>query len=340
MIPQENVPIAPLTTFKIGGPARFFVSAKDEKDIEEAASFARDKQLSLLVLGGGSNVLVPDDATDAVVVRYERAEIAIELNERGGALTADAGAEWNAVVDAACEKKLWGIENLAGIPGTVGGAVVQNIGAYGAELATTFLWADAFNTDTGKTERIEKKDAQFAYRDSLFKHNRHLVILKAAFDLKYSYVPQHSYADLARAFAEGQVMTTPGEVATVVRKIRSKKFPDLTIEGTAGSFFKNPVLTEEAAGALVQRYPELPRFPSKDGGIKIPLAWILDHVLHLKGFAVGGARLFEQQPLVIVTKSGATASDVETLAQEVATRVFKETGIVVEREVESFGATR
>lgn len=334
---EEHVSIAPFTTFHIGGEARFFIEAHTEKDIEDAIAFARESGLPLHPLGGGSNVLVPDAGVEGVVLKIALGDIAFEEDGADTLLIAGAGARWEDVVDCAVARGLFGVENLAGIPGTVGGAAVQNIGAYGAELADAFAHADVIDRATGIARRIDHAEAAFAYRTSLFKMHRELIITRVALRLTPRATPNVAYPDLVRAQAAGTPLATPSEIARAIRAIRAAKFPQDADEGTAGSFFKNPVISRERAEEFAKQFPEAPQFVQKDGSVKIPLAWLLDHALELKGFSKGAARLYEKQPLVIVARAGARAEEVDALAQEVAARVFAATGIAIEREVEIFG---
>lgn len=333
----EHVALASHTTLHIGGEARYFSRDADEAALLETIQFARAHALPLRVLGAGSNVLVPDTGIECVVVRL--APVTAEFAEQGTIVTVRAGAGmyWDDVVRAAGERDLYGIENLAGIPGTVGGAAVQNIGAYGAELSTSFLFADTVHRVTGERRRVSRAEAEFGYRTSLFKQDRSYIVTHVGFELHTHGTIDCSYADLARAKDEGVVCDTPRTCAEAVRAIRARKFPN-TSEGSAGSFFKNPVLSREDYAVLTQQYPDLPGFPQTAGTVKISLAWILDHVLGLKGFAVGSVRLFEKQPLILVTQSGARADDVDAFASDIAERVRTATGIIIEREVETFSA--
>ncbi|HUY62274.1 MAG TPA: UDP-N-acetylmuramate dehydrogenase [Candidatus Paceibacterota bacterium] len=341
MSPRAGAPLAPLTTLGIGGPARVFMEAKTDDDLETARGEAARRSLALLALGGGSNILVPDAGVDAVVVKMAMNGIAFDGAGDEIILGAGAGARWDDVVDAAAARGAWGIENLAGIPGTAGGAAVQNIGAYGAELAPVFAHADVVDAASGARRRVSRADAAFGYRASAFKRDRTLLITRIALRLSRRAAPNLAYADLARAKEAGAPLATPAEIAAAVRAIRSGKFPQGGEEGTAGSFFKNPIIPAAEAAALAARYPGLPVFPQDDGATaKVSLAWLLDRALALKGHAHGGARLYEKQPLVIVARAGATAADVDALAKDVAARVLAATGIRIEREVETFGARR
>jgi UDP-N-acetylmuramate dehydrogenase len=329
----EQVALTPLTTLGVGGIARFFIEAKTEQDIEEGIAYARTHELPLLILGGGSNLLVPDIGVEGVVLHMTGNALEIEETEKELHIHADTGVSWNAVVDAANERGVFGIENLAGIPGTLGGAAVQNIGAYGAEFSSVFAYADCVHTETGTKKRIERSGAAFGYRTSIFKQHPEYVLTRIGLTLTKDTQPNLSYADVARAVQSRVPLSTPNQIASAIRAIRAQKFPPT---GSAGSFFKNPVISNAEALALKARYPELPIYEERNGQKKVSLAWILDHVLSLKGYTKGNVRLYENQPLVIVASEGATATDIELFAQEIASRVKEAVGITIEREVETF----
>lgn len=336
----ENIPIASLTTFKVGGNARYVATCKNEEDIQNALAFARERGLSWRVIGGGSNILASDEGYEGVLIRPLLEEILWSTDssdENECIVTAGAGVEWDALVTACCARGLWGLENLAGIPGTVGAAPVQNIGAYGMETADSLIFVESFDAEKGIVSRISKEDCRFGYRESRFKHDPSQIILRVAFSLRRNGTPRTSYADLTARKEAGAVMDTPSSIAATVREIRAQKFPDLSMEGTAGSFFKNPIITAEKYKELKEAFAEMPGFPVLDAPnqIKVPLAWILDHVLNLKGFSQGPVRLFEKQPIVIVASLGATSNEVDTLARDVEQRVLEATGITLEREVRS-----
>ncbi len=344
----DAVSLKTLTTFKIGGEARTVFECVNEEEIQTALAYARESGLLWRVLGGGSNVLASDAGFDGVIlrpcikgVRVETAEVADESDVGELVVVAGAGESWDGLVETTVQQNLWGLENLAGIPGTVGASPIQNIGAYGTDVSNTFLYCDVLNANTGEVSRMDKAACEFGYRDSVFKRaaGAHLIVLRAAFKLSKRGTPHTSYKDLLVNAEGGATLDTPLVIATAVRAIRAQKFPDLTVYGTAGSFFKNSVVTRDAYTALQQRYPELPGYPSETDPemVKVPIAWVLDKVLNLRGFSNGSAnvRLFERQPLVLVAEKGATAAEVDVLAAEVTKRVFDATGITIEREVQS-----
>ncbi len=321
---EEHVPLAPLTTFGLGGAARFLLRVGDVVQLQEAITFAQEKKLNTLLLGGGSNLLVGDGGFDGLVIKIEMRGVV----QDGDTLVAGAGESWDALVARSVADGLWGLENLSGIPGTVGAAPIQNIGAYGAEVADTLAWLDAFDTHEDKTVRFLAQECGFAYRTSRFKQESgRYVVLQVAFALKKNGVPNLSYKDLA-----GLKQPTLAGIRAQVLSVRAQKFPDLAKEGTAGSFFLNPIVSGEVAGRLAAQYPELPQFPA-EGGVKLSLAWLLDEVLHLKGARVGGARTFERQPLVLVATPDARAGDVCALAEQIKKEAKEKLGIEIQEEV-------
>ncbi len=330
---EENVVLAPLTTFHIGGPARFLVRAHTLQDVAGAHAFARERRAPMLILGGGSNLLMPDRGFEGVVLKIESRGIAQSPAGQGQAfITAAAGEAWDDVVAHAIAHGLWGIENLSGIPGTLGGAVVQNIGAYGQAICETLAWVEVFDAKTGTLKRLSSLECGFDYRDSIFKRTLgRYVVVRAALRLARVSAPELAYQGLAEALSG---TPTLDGIRSAVLSIRARKFPDLAREGSAGSFFKNLILPSQDARLLKNRYPAMPLFSMPETeGTKVPLAWLLDHVLGLNGFSLGPVRLFESQPLVVVARRGAAAADVIALASAVRVRMRESLGIAVEPEV-------
>lgn len=326
---KENIPLAPFTTFGIGGNARFFARAKNVEELKEALAFGRDNGLKVFILGGGSNVLISDAGFEGLVLKIELT--GVEEIENG--YIASAGEAWDKLVERAVAHDLWGIENLSGIPGTVGGAVVQNIGAYGSALSEVLSWVEVFDIESNIVRRLSAAECQLGYRDSIFKRNEgRYVALRACLTLSPTPTPNLSYKDLAEKLKNSA--PTLSQIREAVLEVRKNKFPDLQVEGTAGSFFKNSIVGKEEAGALKQKYPGMPVFAMPEtSGVKVPLAWILDHALAIKGLRVGAARLFEKQPLVIVADKKSSAEDVKKLARLVQEKVKDECDLIIEPEV-------
>ncbi|MBC7836220.1 UDP-N-acetylmuramate dehydrogenase [Acetobacteraceae bacterium] len=329
---EENIPLAPLTTFGIGGEARFFARVHSTNELREVLAFGKEKNFPTFILGGGSNVLIDDAGFPGLVIKIEL----LGVEEKEDMFVAAAGESWDALVERTVKNGMWGIENLSGIPGTVGGAVVQNIGAYGSALSQTLEWLEVYDTHSGEEKRLTKEDYKSGYRDSIFKREPdRYVVLRVALKLSKTGTPDISYKDLALRFKD----TPPSilDLRAAVLEIRAGKFPDLHIEGTAGSFFKNPVLPAEEAHKLQEKYPELPLFPlpeSKD--IKVPLGWFLDYrhgVIDMRSIKVGGARMYEKQFLVVVAERNSSSRDVKELARLVQEKVKNTCNLNIEPEV-------
>ncbi len=331
---QAQARLAERTTLRIGGPALFHIEAEAPEELREAYGFARERSLPAYPLGGGSNILAADGDIRKALISLGAKETAFQEREDGALAIADAGLGWDAFVEDVAQRGLWGIENLAGIPGTVGAAPVQNIGAYGREAADCIQWVEAYDPARDEFTRVPHDACAFGYRDSRFKRAPGLFITRVAFLLSRAPKPELSYPDLRALIEAGAALEAPAAIAGAVRAIRSRKFPDLAACGTAGSFFKNPVLPIERYDELARRYDGLPGYAA-DGGMKVPLAWILDRVLGMRGFALGPVALFERQPLVLVAHAGAAARDVDALASLVEASVHDATGVRIEREVQS-----
>src|SRR3989344_5336890 len=325
---EENVPLAPHTTFRLGGPARYFSCIKTVEELRHSLDFSKSRNLEILLLGGGSNLLISDAGFGGLVIKIEITGVERE----GDTLIAGAGESWDALVAHTVAGGWWGLENLSGIPGTVGAAPVQNIGAYGAEIKDSVRWVEVLDRHSGEVVRMESAVCGFGYRTSIFKREpQRYVVMRAAFALTKDGTPNASYKDLA-----GIARLNLDEIRQKVLEVRSQKFPDLSKEGTAGSFFLNPVVSGQKAAELLEKYPGLPQFAAENG-VKVSLAWLLDNVLHAKGMQEGGARLYERQPLVIVAGVGASARDVTALKEKIKKEVQEKLDIMLEEEVRVVG---
>jgi UDP-N-acetylmuramate dehydrogenase len=341
----ENIPLAPYTTFKVGGRARYLSVVKSEEELREALAFAREKALPVFVLGGGSNLVVSDEGFPGVVVKMEMAGASYEKVNNDILVTAWAGESWDELVAKTVEWGAWGLENLSLIPGTVGAAPVQNIGAYGAEAKDAIESVRAVDRETGVAKTFSNAECRFSYRESFFKtaEGKRWIILSVTFRLSATPRPNLSYKDLAEYFTAAGDKAAPSrpsqaEIRDAVIEIRTGKFPDLSKTGTAGSFWKNPVISREHFERLAVIYPGMPSFPvARNDLVKVPLAWILDKVCGLKGYARGNVRLFEKQPLVLVAERGASAAEIQALEAEIRALVKDKTAIDIEPEVGFLG---
>jgi UDP-N-acetylmuramate dehydrogenase len=353
---QEAVPLKPYTTFKIGGPARYFARAAAMEDFRGPLDLAVRHSLPLFVLGGGSNILVSDSGFEGVVVHPARRGVGI-LQEDAETVTLEINAAetWDDLVQYAVERNYWGIENLSHIPGQAGAALVQNIGAYGQQVSDVAQAAQVMEIATRASHVLSAQDCGFGYRRSIFNTTARgqLVIVRLTLRLAKHGRPQLDYPDL-RAYFQEHAHPQPSltEIRQAIISIRDRKFPFPREErgGNAGSFFKNLSLLETEYAALLEMLRrnfsvrELARleenrnrFPAKDG-VKIPTAFLIE-ICGLKGYRVGGAQVNETQPLVLLNQGGATAHDVIALAQHVRRTVRARTGVAIAIEPELVGFT-
>lgn len=338
---QENVPLAPLTTLGIGGAARFFVEACSEGELLEAIAFAGQRQLPVFILGGGSNVLIADEGFPGLVIR-----VAIKGIAWNQEITAGAGEDWDDFVRQCVERNLAGVECLSGIPGLVGGTPVQNVGAYGQEVSETITKVRVFDRQSNCIVELNNAGCGFAYRASIFNStgkNRY-VVLAVTYTLVPNGKPAIRYPDLKNFFAGRTDNPTLREVREAVIAIRSRK--GMVISPTdpandsdcrsAGSFFKNPVITAEAFSRLEASAKEqhllrdderIPHFPSSDGKVKVPAAWLIERAGFQKGFAKGQAGISSKHTLAIINRGGATTREVLELVKEIQERTSAKFGV-------------
>lgn len=342
MLIQENVALAPLTTMQVGGPARYFVEASSAEEVREALQYANSRSLRLFVLGGGSNLVVSDKGWPGLVLK-----VAIPgINHRHGHGTAyfdvGAGEDWDGFVAIAVQHLCAGVECLSGIPGSVGGTPVQNVGAYGQEVADTIVSLTALNLETGEEEEFEKADCGFGYRTSVFNTSRRgrYVILRVTYALPHNGEPRLAYGDLKKHFAGLGRTPTLAEVREAVRQIRASKGMLLTPGDedarSAGSFFKNPVLSAEQFDDLKRRAAarnlEVPSYPALEAQRKVSAAWLVEHSGFSKGFQRGRVRLSSKHALAIVNRGGATAAEIVAFKDEIERHVHQTWGIGLEVE--------
>ncbi|MEK7538896.1 MAG: UDP-N-acetylmuramate dehydrogenase [Patescibacteria group bacterium] len=331
---EEGVALAPLTTMLVGGAARFFVRITGASQISEVVSFARAKNIPLLVLGGGSNVLIPDTGFSGLVMKVECKGISFELDEGNRVrMIVGAGERWDYVVLSAVLERLWGIENLSLVPGTLGGAIVQNIGAYGVEVCDSVLWVEAYDMQTMKTKIFLRSECMFGYRTSIFKTNRNLIVVRAALELGREEKAQTDYEDVKKYFlTQNNNAPSLEDIRCAIIAIRTAKMPAPPL-GTAGSFFKNPVVSVDVFESLKKTYPEIKAYVQRDGTIKLSAAWLLDKVCGWRGVRRGNVGVYKKQSLVLVNYGGASAQEILNLAQKMRGSLFQKTGIVLEEEV-------
>lgn len=342
MIIQENIPLAPFTTLRVGGPARYFAEARSEEEVLEAVSFAQTRGLPLFVMGGGSNLLIADRGWPGLVLRVALQGLAHRPFGSEVLFSVGAGYEWDAFVAHAVAQNCLGVECLSGIPGSVGGTPVQNVGAYGQEVADAIESVSVFDTKENRGEVLPKTACGFRYRSSIFNSTERgrYVILSVDYRLRRGGVPTLKYADLQRHFADSQSAPSLPALREVVRQIRRSKGM-LIVDGdpdsrSAGSFFKNPILTKQQFDDLDARAEarglRIPAYPALEAQHKVSAAWLVEHSGFPKGFRMGAAAISSKHALALINTGNAQASDILELKDAIGQRVESEWGISLEPE--------
>ncbi len=352
---REHVPLAPLTTLGVGGEARFFVEPESVEDTTVAFAFAHERNLPVFVLGGGSNIVIADSGYEGLVLAPRMSDTAFEEHGDAVLVTAGAGVVWDELVAETVRRGLIGLECLSGIPGTVGGAVVANIGAYGAQASDTFISAEVFDReggDGGALRVFEKEACNFSYHDSMFSHaNGRYIVLGARFKLQRSGTSRSSYQgnrfDLAALAAKLHHEPTQDEVRAAILKMRAEKGMLADIYRSAGSFFHLPFVSAEKYAETVEKARSLDAdkeerlrpwaWEQPDGSYKLAGGFLLEYTEFTKGYVRGTVGISPKHTLSIINLGGARAQDIAALARDMQDAVEKLFGIRLEREVEYIG---
>jgi UDP-N-acetylmuramate dehydrogenase len=351
----ENVPLAQYTTLGVGGPARWFVDAASEDDVLSAVRFARTQAARFFILGGGSNLLVSDDGFLGVVIHVAGTG-SVWADESNGSvnITSSAGTDWDCVVQLAVERNCAGIECLAGIPGSVGGTPVQNVGAYGQEVSHSIASVRALDLDAEKVVHLSPKDCGFSYRRSIFNstnRSRH-AITSVVYSLQIGQPPHLAYRDVKQYFAERAIAhPSLAETAAAVREIRARKgmllSPADPDSRSAGSFFKNPIVSAATIPRLAAiarcSAGEVPQFPPGSAiaptgqMVKLSAAWLIERAGFHKGFRMGQAGISSKHTLALVNLGGASAAEIVALRDAVMHEVEQRFAIRLEQEPVTLG---
>ena len=329
-----DVSLRPYNSFGVEARARLFARVSSVEQLAAALDDPRVRGSTPLVLGGGSNLLFTGDVSQPVI-RVEiggREELA--PTDTHWRVRVGAGENWHATVQALLDDGRPGLENLALIPGSVGAAPIQNIGAYGLELAERFESLTAWDIDARKPVTMPLADCAFGYRDSAFKGALagRRIVLDVTFALPRQWQPVTGYADVANELAaRGTPAPTARDVFDAVVAVRRRKLPDPAQIGNAGSFFKNPIVGRDKRAELIARFPSLVSYPLAGGRFKLAAGWLID-AAGLKGATRGRAGVYEKQALVLVNRGGATGSEILALAREVQDKVADKFGVILEPE--------
>jgi len=331
---QKNYNLSKLNTFGISVNAKFFVEIQNENDVKELFNTPEFKNSEKLFLGGGSNVLFTKDF-DGLVVLNKLKGIAILNEDSKSVLIKCLGGEiWHDLVTFVTDQGLWGIENLSLIPGTVGAAPMQNIGAYGAELKNVLEDVEAFDINTGTKRIFSKEECEFGYRDSIFKNRLKGKYFITAITLRLSKIEKKNitYKILQEYLEKHKIeVKNSKDISHAVSSIRKSKLPDPEIIPNAGSFFKNVFVGEEKMKELLRTYPDMPYF-KEDGIAKIPAGWLIEEC-GWKGKRFGNVGVHEKQALVLVNYGGASGEEVKNLAEQIIVSVLSKFGLKLIPEV-------
>lgn len=325
--------VQPHNSFGLSCKVSYYVEAESEKDVKlllkDEFFHMADKQ----IIGGGSNLLFTSDYK-GVVLHYVADKISYqELDNEEVLLTLDAGVLWDDAVAFACQHGWWGIENLSNIPGESGAAAVQNIGAYGVEIADCIETVQGYNFTSGAHESYSQKEAAYSYRQSLFKTEAmmdHFLVTSVSLRLSKKPNPKLSYKGLEEL--EKCSSLTPQRVRDEIIKIRAQKLPDPDKIGNAGSFFMNPIVSEQEFKKLFEKYPQLVHYKLANGDVKLSAAWLIEQA-GMKGYSVGNAECYKKHALILVNRGGASPKDVVLLARAIRQKVKETFGVRLMPEV-------
>ena len=336
MLITENIPLRDLTTFRMGGAARFFATVTSAADLTEVFVCAQKENVPVIILGGGSNIIVKDGSVlNTLVIKIEiKGFETVREDTDFVEIKIGAGENWDDVVRRTVEQGLSGIEAMSFIPGTAGATPIQNVGAYGQEIKDTFISLEAYEIATGEVKTFSKEDCRFAYRDSVFKQDLRgkYVITSITLRLSKSPAGMPQYPGVQNYFDEkGITNPTLAQIREAIIAIRTVKLPDPREIASVGSFFKNPICANTLVQTLREHYPEIPSFAVGDDTSKIPAGWLID-TLGWKGKDFGTLMLYPKNALVIVNKGGATFAELTDVVGQIKKAVNDRFGIMLEQE--------
>ncbi len=331
---QENVSLKNFNTFGVEASARYFVEISRKEELTELFLDPQWKITKTLVMGGGSNMLLINDF-EGLVIRINIRGIEHRLSHTDVFVEAGAGEVWNDLVNYCVIRGYAGLENLSLIPGSVGAAPIQNIGAYGVELQDVFHSCTAFELATGNFKTFTKPDCRFDYRESAFKDDLRGQYIITSVKFQLSLIPQLNlkYGAIEQELANRHInKPTIKDVSQVVAHIRVSKLPDPSTIGNAGSFFKNPIIGSAQFAAVQAKFPDVVHYPASEGTVKLAAGWMIEQC-GWKGKVVGHTGTWKNQALVLVNHGGATGDEVYQLSSEIIDSVYAKFGVTLQREV-------
>ena len=332
---HTNIPLKNYTTMRLGGNARFMTEVHTLDEVATICTNATSQQLPLFVLGGGSNIIVHDEGFDGIIVRNRIPGFEV-INDTASETTLKIGAgeNWDDVVRRTVEMNLSGIEAMSAIPGTAGAAPVQNVGAYGQEIADTLVSLEAYDTQESQHVTLQAADCEFSYRHSIFRGRAAGRYIITSITIKlYKSAPQPPFYAAVQAYFDANNITlfTPQIVRDAVIAIRKEKLPDPTVTPNTGSFFKNAIIEDWQMDELRTQYPDIPSYDMPDGKYKIPTGWLIEQA-GLKGQALHGMRVHDKNALVLINESATSYQDLADARSEIIGKVRDTFRIIIEQE--------
>lgn len=332
---HTNIPLKNYTTMKLGGNARFMTEVRTPEEVQEVCRNASAQNLQVFILGGGSNVIVRDEGYNGIVVRNRIAGFDVIADEPGTTtIKIGAGENWDSVVKRTVDMNLSGIEAMSAIPGTAGAAPVQNVGAYGQEIADSLVSLEAYDKQTDRFIVLESQDCGFSYRNSIFRSteaNRY-VILSITITLSKTAPSPPFYAAVQNYFDEHNItLYTPQIVRDAVIEIRKNKLPDPEVTPNTGSFFKNAIVEDWQLTDLKKDYPDIPTYDMSDGRYKVPTGWLIEQAGY-KGKTLHGMHVHDKNALVLINESAASYADLAAARDEIMGAVRDKFRILIEQE--------
>lgn len=332
---QTNIPLSTLTTMKIGGNASYVAEAHTPEELRQVYLNAKKLRQPVYIVGGGSNLIAHDDGFSGAILLNKIPGIEVLADDNDSTtLKAGAGEIWDEFVEHTVTMNLSGVEAMSGIPGTVGAAPVQNIGAYGQELADTFMSLEAYDIHNDTFVSLSAEDCAFSYRDSIFRSSAsgRYAIVSVTVKL-YKTPPQPPFYESLQRYFESNGVTdyTVAAVRAAVREIRSTKLPDPSMLPNAGSFFKNAIIERWTADPLIEQYPDMPTYAMADNKVKVPAGWLIEQC-DLKGQILHGMKIHDQNAVVLINQSAERYSDLATAREEIVSAVRTKFQIELQQE--------
>lgn len=330
-----NISLADYSTMRLGGTARALATVTSKEQLLEALEWTKKHRVNFLVLGGGSNVIF-SDGFDGLIILNRIPGFEVTETDNGVLIKIGAGENWDETVRRTVSLGLTGIEALSLVPGTAGATPVQNVGAYGQEIADAFVQLEAYDLGAGQFVTLNKEACGFRYRNSIFKDtsNRRYIITSITLRLQKANPKPPFYAALQRYLDEHHITEfTPQAIRDAVIAIRTKKLPDPAKLPNTGSFFKNPIVDTEQFSQLAKNYPDIPHWDTKDGRIKLSAGWLIEHA-GLKGYAAHGMKTYEHNALVAINEHASSYAQLKKFKDEIATKVQERFGVQLEQEPE------